>query len=216
MKTMYKITTPILCIALFPVFYFLPLIRVFISSSLSDKLMSSIGLKQYMSINYIVSSLSGSENESSLIKTLISTLNDSESTLGQLFTNKGYLIASIVCLAVTLVLILVIAGFAIFSKKYILTTGLTAGALVTLFATNKLFDAFAAPMISGEIGISSLISSASSEASSSTGLIGSLLGSLVSLDILKLSFAYSVAMFVLAIVLILGICAIVETRYVKK
>lgn len=213
MKTMYKISASVLCIALFPVFYFLPILRVFISSSLSENLMSTIGLKQYMSISNIVSSLGGSETQNSIIKTLISTLNDSESTLGQLFTNKGYLIASLVCLAVTLVLLLVIAGFAIFSKKFILTTGLTAGAMITLFATNKLFDAFAAPMISGEIGIGSLISSTASDAS---GMLGSILGSLVSLDILELSFAYPVAMFVLGIVLILGICAIVETRYVKK
>lgn len=215
MKTVYKIVSPVFCVLLFPIFYFLPLIRIHISSSLSETLMSNIGLKENMSLQYIISSLNdGSDVTNSFIKTLISSINDKESVLGKMFTNTGWLYAAIVCFIVSLVITLVVIGFSAFSKKYVLSTCLTGGAMVTLFAANKLFDAFAAPMLSGKISIGSLLSSAS--ASESAGLLGGLLGNLAKLDILHLGISYQAAMFSLGIALILGICAIVEARTEKK
>ncbi len=214
MKTVYKILCPVFCVLLFPIFYFLPLIRLHISSSLSENLMSSIGLKDNISLKYIVSSLS-SENEvkNSFIKTLISSIRDKDSTLGQMFTNTGWLYAAGICLIVTLVIALAAAIVSIATKKFILSSSLTLGAMVTLFASNKLFDAFAAPMLSGKISIGSLITSAAQ--SESADLLGGLLGSIAKLDILHLGLSYEAAMFSLGIALILGICVIFEKRFEK-
>ena len=215
MKTVYKIICPIFCALLFPVFYFLPVIRIFISSSLSENLMKSIGLKEHLSIKYILSSVNGSnEATNSLLKNLISSLRDKDSAIGQMFTNAGWLYAAAICLLVTLLLALVIIAVAVFTKKYVLSSSLTLGAMVTLFAADKCFDGFASPLLSGKIGISNLISSAAS--SESGDLLGGLFGSIVKLKVLQLDTAYSAAMFIFGIVLILGICAIVETKYSKN
>ena len=213
MKTLYKILGPVFCILLFPIFYFLPIIRVVISSSLAKNLMGTLGLKENMSIKYFISALSN-DTGSSIIKTIVSSINDKDSLIGQTFTNIKFIYAAAVFLAVTIVLTLVVIGFIIFSKKYVLSTGLTAGAIVSLIITNKLFDAFAAPMLSGKIGISSLISSAA-QSTEGADLLGGLFGSLLKLNVLEMGASYTVAMFALGIVLILGICAIVETKLAK-
>lgn len=213
MKTVYKIAGPIFCALVFPIFYFLPLIRIFISSTLSENLMSSIGLKENMSLKYIISSLSGDEISNSFIKTLIKSIGDKESTLGKMFTNTGWLYAAIVFLILALLIALAVIFVTIFTKKTMLSLGLTAGSMVSLFTANKLFDAFAAPMLSGKISIGSLISSAST--SESAGVLGGLLGSLAKLSILRLGISYQAAMFALGISLIIGICAVVEQRYEK-
>lgn len=213
MKIVYKILGPIFCLLLFPIFYFLPLIRIFISSALSENLMSAIGLKENMSLSYILSSV-GNETGSNILKTLVNAINDKDSTLGQLFTNVKFLYAAGVFLIVTLVLALVVTCLILFTKKYFVTTGLTLGAMITLIVTNKLFDAFASPLLSGKIGLSSLISSAAQ--SESADLLGGLLGNIAQLKILEMGISYSAAMFALGIALILGICVIAETRLTKK
>lgn len=212
MKTLYKILGSIFCLLLFPIFYFLPLIRVFISSSLSADLMSKIGLPENMSLKYLIS-VAGNETGSSIVKTIFDAIRDKDSTIGQMFTNMNYLYAAGICLIIALVIALTAVGFIIFSKKYVLTTALTGGSMVFLMVTNKLFDAFAAPMLSGKIGISSLISSAAQ--TEGADLLGGLFGSLLKLKILEMGASYTAAMFALGIALILGICAIVETRYAK-
>ena len=49
MKTLYRILSPILCIAAVPIALFVPLVRLVITSSLSANIMSTMGIKEYSS-----------------------------------------------------------------------------------------------------------------------------------------------------------------------
>lgn len=214
MKTVYRIVCPIFCALVFPIFYFLPLIRIFISSSLSENIMATIGLKENMSLKYLISAFGDNESQSGIFKAIIESIKDKDSTLGKMFTNTGYLKAAAVFLILALVIVLVTIIVTAATKKTGLSIGLTLGAMFSFIVANKLFNAFAEPMLSGKIGIGSLITSAAGS-NESAGVLGGLLGSVFQLKVLELGWAYPVTLLVLGISVIIGICAVFEQKYAK-
>lgn len=214
MKTAYRVITCIFCVLVFPIAYFMPILHVYVGSALSEtSLLNNIGLKEYMSVNFLVNS---SKNESDIMKQIIQSLlksmGDKDSKLGSLVEGRGYVIAALVLFIIALVAVLVLLGFAAFSKKYIVCSGVTLFSIASLFAAEKCFDRFAAPFLSGKVSLGNLINSDGDAAS----LLSGLLGSVAQVKIFELGIAASLIMFILCIVLILGICALVEKNYEKK
>lgn len=211
MKIVYRVLAPVFALLLLVSFFFVPILKVKISSSLSQNLMSTVGLKENIAVKDIAE-MGKNEKTGNILTALMDTLKDKDSVLGAKLTTINFLYAALVLLVIALLLILALAVFAAIFKKQLIPTALTAGAMVVLFAANKCFDAFAVPFLTGKIGLSSLINSSAEGASA----LGSLLGSLVKMDALEMGLVYSLAMFGLGIILILGLCALVEQKVEKK
>lgn len=222
MKTVYRIITPILSIAIFPVLYFLPLLRVMISSGLSagetktNLLTTLTGLKDYISINDIVKLTSGDENKMSIYKQLWSNLADDtkQKILGDFSCGK-FLIAAAVFLALFILLMLALMFISAISKNHLPSLCVSAGALISLFAANGCFKAFAKPFLSGAIGIGSIINGLATESSSSMNTLSALLGNLAKVDMLQLSIAYSACILITVAVIIFTLSAMIEEKYSK-
>lgn len=211
MKTIYRILAPVFAVLLLASFFFVPILRVKISSSLAPNIMSTVGLKENIAVKDVVD-MSKNEKSSGILTALMDTLKDKDSIIGAKLTTINFLYAALVLLILALLVILAVAVLGALMKKHIVPTALTAGAMALLFAANKCFDAFAVPFLNGKIGLSSLINSSADGAAA----LGSLLGSLVKMEELHLGLVYSLAMFGLGIVLVLGVCAIAEQKLEKK
>lgn len=216
MKTAYKIVMPILCVAVFPVLFFLPLLHLNITSSLAGSLSGNLGIREYSSLFQLVQMGKGmNETQTALWKNIGKALFDKEGTLGSVFTNTGWLYAVAVFAGLMLLLTLLTAVLAIVTKRYVLVSCFAGGALVSAFAMNKCFDAFAHPLLTGEIGITSLLSGAGSGAGSS-GVLSNLLGSLAKMEALELASAYDMAFFLLLCALVFSVVTAIVKHYNKK
>ena len=208
MKTAYKITMPILMIAIYPVLLFLPLLHLNITSSLAGSLSANLGIKEYSSLMDILKMGKGmDETQSALWKTMGNAFMDKDGTIGSVFTNTKYLYFFAVFAGLMLVLALVTAILAIVLRKYTLPTCFAAGTLVSAFAMNKSFDAFAKPLITGQISLSSFLSS-----DDSGNILSSLLGSLAKMESLELAVAYNITFFLLLVAVIFSVIALIVQK----
>ncbi len=214
MKTAYKIVMPILCVAVFPVLFFLPLLHLNITSSLAGSLSANLGIREYSSLYQLLQMGKGMDDtQTALWKSIGKAFFDKGGTLGSVFTNTGWLYAVAVFAGLMLLLTLLTAVLAIVTKRYVLVSCFAGGALVSAFAMNKCFDAFARPLLTGEIGISSLLSGAGSD---SSGLLSNLLGSLAKMESLELASAYGLAFFLLLCALVFSVVTAIMKHYNKK
>lgn len=212
MKTVYKILGTICYLAVFPVMYFLPLIRFHITSSFSESLMSSLNFKEYLSLSYIVKMLSNTtEQQDTLITLIMNVINNKESKISGMFTNKPWIIAALVFAALMLVLCLATAVITVVTKKVGLSVGLGAGSIVSALLMNFCFKRFAEPLLSGKISLANLISGTDT----STTIVSSLLGGALRIDALQLAVAFSIAVMLLVIAIIIGVCALFEKNFEK-
>lgn len=221
MKTFYRIFAPILSIAIFPVLYFLPLIRAMVSSGLlgaltgSDSgtrtnLLSILGIKEYTSINDIVALVrNGSSSTIDTLKNIWNNLGDDmkDRVLNE-FASGKFLIASLVFFGVLVLLALLFAVFSAVMKKQIVPLCLAAGAFVSALVMNACFNAFAKPFVTGVVNLSSVMGSDDTT-------LSTILGSAVSVDYLQLSVAYTVTLFILVVIMIFTLCALVEEKMNK-
>ena len=222
MKTVYRIITPIISIAIFPVLYFLPLLRVMISSGLNtgdtktNLLTTLTGLKDYISINDVVKLTGNDDNKLSLFKQLWGNLNEEtkQKMLGEFSCGK-FLIAAAVFLALFILLMLAVMFVSAICRNHLPALCISAGALISLFAANGCFKAFAKPFLSGAIGVSSIINGLTKEPNSTISTLSSLLGNLASVDMLQLSIAYSACILITVAVIIFTLSAMVEEKYSK-
>jgi len=212
MKTAYKVVMPLLTIGIFPILFFMPLLHINITSSLAGSLLSNLGISEYQSIFNIVK-MGGDmdETQSALWKSIGDAIFDKEGTIGSVLTNTKYLYFFAVFAALMLILALTTAVLSIVTKKYGLTACLCAGSLISAFAMNKSFDAFAKPLLTGEISISSFLGSSSG----SNSILSNLLGSLAKVESLELSFAYSFTFILLLFALIFGVVALIYQKNAK-
>ena len=104
MKTLYRILSPIFCIAAIPIAIFMPAIRLVITSSLSANIMSTFGIKEYTSIFDLIKMIStADENSSQLFKVIYQIFTAEDSKIADMLTTTPWLIAAAVLLAAALV-----------------------------------------------------------------------------------------------------------------
>ena len=211
MKIAYKIFMPLLTLAIFPILFFLPLLHLNITSSLAGSLSANLGIPEYSSLFYWVKTGGQmEETQKALWKSVFEAIKDKDGTIGSLFTNRHFVYMFLIFAALMLILAVATAVFAIATKKYGVTACLSAGTLISAYAMNKSFDAFAKPFLTGKISISSLLGS-----SDSSGILGNLLGNLAKVESLELAAAYSLAFFVLLLAAIFAVIALVYFRNAK-
>lgn len=207
MKTLYRILSPILCIAVIPVAVFLPIIRLVITSSLSANIMSTFGIKEYSSLYDILKLVTDSDgNGAQIFKIIMQLFSSEDSKLSDMLTTTPWLVASAVLLAVILIVMTVTAVLGALNKSGICT--ITAGVSVLLaVAMNKCFDAFAKPFVTGQIGLKSLLSN------SEENILTQLIGSAAKVSCLEMSFMYQALLLLCAAIAILSIFAYVDKKY---
>ena len=223
MKTIYRIIAPIMSMAIFPVLYFLPLIRAMVTSGLlgaltgnssgtKTNLLSILGIKEYTSINDIVKLVqNGSSATIETLKNIWNNLGDDikDRVLNE-FSSGKFLIASLVFFALLVLLVLVFTVLSAVMSKHIVPLCLAGGAFVSALIMNACFNSFAKPFVTGAINLSSVLGGGNDNA-----VLGALLGNAVTVDYLQLSVAYTVTLFILVVIMILTVCALVEEKFSK-
>ena len=211
MKTAYKIFMPLLTLAIFPILFFLPLLHLNITSSLAGSLSGNLGIPEYSSLyHWVKTGGQMDETQKALWKTVFDAIKDKDGTIGSMFTNRHFVYLFLIFAVLMLILAVVTSVFAIATKKYGVTACLSAGTLISAFAMNKSFDAFAKPFLTGKISISSLLGS-----SDTSGILGNILGSLAKVESLELASAYSLAFFMLLLAAIFAVIALIYFRNAK-
>ena len=206
MKLVYKIFCAILSFAVLPVLFFVPLFRIKISLPLSI----DIGLKEYSSIfDMIRASQTQTEQQKEIMKKLLEAITDKNSALGEMFTNRPYFYAFLVFLILTVVVAVVLCVISLVSKKPGAVMGTAAGGILSGLLMNAMFNAFAKPLLNGQIGLKSLLGGGSDSDGLSSLLTG-LISNAVSVEHLKLSFAYLLALLLFILVIFVCVCAVME------
>ncbi len=208
MKIAYKILAPLFTVAIFPVLFFLPILHLNITSSLAGSLSSNLGIPEYTSLFRLLK-MGGNMNEtqSALWKSIGKAFMDKDSTIGSMFTNTKWLYVFAVFAGLMILFALVTAVLSVATRRYGITLGFSLASLISAFAMNKSFDAFAHPLLTGEISVSSLLSG-----SDSSGILSNLLGSLAKVESLELAVAYPMTFFLLACVAVLTVVMIFMKR----
>ncbi len=224
MKTIYRIIAPILSIAIFPVLYFLPLIRAMVSSGLlgaltgntsgtkTNLLTSTLGLGEYTSIKDIVKLSQGDTSSLQAWKSVFDNLGDDfKNKLTKDYAVDKFLIAALVFFVLLVLLVLVFTVLSAVMSKHIVPLCLSAAAFVSALIMNACFNGFAKPFVSGAINLSTILGNKAGD----NAVLGALLGNAVTVDYLQLSVAYSVTLFILVVIMILTVCALVEEKLSK-
>ena len=222
MKTAYRILAPLFSIAIFPVLYFLPLLRAVVTSGLlsalsgstggakTNLLTSTLGLGEYTSIKDIVKLAQGDTTSLQAWKSVLDNLSDDvKERLSKEFACGKFLIAALVFFALLVLLVLVFTVLSAVMSKHVVPLCLSVGAFVSALLMNACFNAFAKPFVTGAINLSSIVGN------SDNAVVGALLGNAVTVDYLQLSVAYTVTLFILVVIMIFTICALVEEKYSK-
>ena len=223
MKTVYRILAPILSIAIFPVLYFLPLIRAMVSSGLlgaltgnkdgpkTNLLTTTLGIGEYTSINDVVKMAKSGSSKFEALKSLFDNLGDDlKERLSKEFASGRFLIAALVFFVLLVLLVLVFTVLSAVMKKHLVPLCLAGGAFVSALVMNACFNAFAKPFVTGAVSLASVLGEGTKNA-----LLTTLLGNAVSVDYLQLSIAYSVTLFILVVIMIFTVCALVEEKVSK-
>lgn len=191
MKILNRIVVFVLSILVFPATIF----RVFVRAVVSINQESSI----YKILSAFLDTLDKKMEITVSIKDAVQYWQDGKFSFGgmdisldklpeELFITKNWLIASIALIAVTLIIAVVIMGCALFAKAHKTVMGLSAGAMVCLFAAVKCFGKFAAPFIDGTIDIGAIL--ADGLIGDEAGIIGTIgsaaIQGAITVDILQL------------------------------
>lgn len=207
MKTVYKVLCAVLSFAALPVLFFVPLLRFKINIALGIDL----GIKEYSSIfDIITMSKNQTPEQKEIMKKLLDAITDKNNALGEIFTNRPYFYAFLVFFIITVLITIALCVFSIISKKPGVIIGIAGGGLVSAFVMNAMFNAFAKPLLSGQIGLKSLLGGGSSDTGSLGSLLTGLIGNAVSVEQLKLSFAYLLLLLLLILVIFVCVCGIME------
>ncbi|MBQ6066069.1 MAG: hypothetical protein IJK89_04530 [Clostridia bacterium] len=225
MKTIYRILAPIMSLAVFPVLYFLPLIRAMVSSGLlgaltgntggtkTNLLTSTLGLGEYTSIKDIVKLSQGDTTTLQAWKSVFDNLGDDfKDRITKEFACGRWLIAALVFFALLVLLTLVFTVLSAVMSKHVVPLCLAGGAFVSALLMNVCFNNFAKPFVTGAINLSSILGNNGGE---NSAILGALLGNAVTVDYLQLSVAYTVTLFILVVIMVLTLCALVEEKFSK-
>ncbi len=214
MKTVYKVLSSLSAIAILPALFFLPLLRFKMTLPMN----LDLGIREYSSVfDMIRMHTSRTEEQNKLLKTLLEALTDPNSELGKIFTNRPWLYAFLVffCLTVLITLALAVLPYLTKRRPWI-PLAAAGGGFVSALLMNFTFTRFAKPLLSGMIGLRSVLGGAGAGSSGGLGgLFTDMLGSAVSVDQLKLSFAYEILLALLAVYAVVVIAGIAAKKNAK-
>ena len=213
MKILNRIVVFILSLSIFPIMYFLNLVRAVVSISESSSL--------YTILSKIAEETASSAMELTFsIKEIFKYISDGVSFGGmkfdlskipaELLSGKNWVIAAGVLLAVAMIIAIVIMGCALFTNAYKTISALGAGGAICCFAALRFFARFAAPYMSGSIDVGDVLAQAFvGESNNLLGSIGaSTLKGAISVDAFSLSNAVT-----LSLIFFIGI-ALWELAYI--
>lgn len=213
MKILNRIVVFILSLSIFPIMYFLNLVRAVVSISESSSL--------YTILSKIAEETASSAMELTFsIKEIFKYISDGVSFGGmkfdlskipaELLSDKNWVIAAGVLLAVAMIIAIVIMGCALFTNAYKTISALGAGGAICCFAALRFFARFAAPYMSGSIDVGDVLAQAFvGESNNLLGSIGaSVLKGAISVDAFSLSNAVT-----LSLIFFIGI-ALWELAYI--
>lgn len=213
MKILNRIVVFILSLSIFPIMYFLNLVRAVVSISESSSL--------YTILSKIAEETASSAMELTFsIKEIFKYISDGVSFGGmkfdlskipaELLSGKNWVIAAGVLLAVAMIIAIVIMGCALFTNAYRTISALGAGGAICCFAALRFFARFAAPYMSGSIDVGDVLAQAFvGESNNLLGSIGaSVLKGAISVDAFSLSNAVT-----LSLIFFIGI-ALWELAYI--
>ncbi len=154
----YRVVTVIMAVAMYPLFYFLDILLIQVDHKAIADIIGSITQNEKPNLHVTYESLTLSEF--SEWTSLFSSFAGENAEPIDFFGIPAYrpLIAAIVFLAIALIIGLVIIGFAAFSNKIKVIMGLSgAGFIASVISYFCFAEGFAAPLISGEVSLATLI-----------------------------------------------------------
>ena len=209
MKTIYKILAPICGLAVFPAFFFLPLVRLSAKTLLSDGATGLLGLPEYISLFTLIKTASNADATTQTIMQVLKQLFTGDNAAFADALKTGLLITALVFFALMLICALTTAVFAVFSKKFIFGLCFPVGGIVCAMIGKAFFNGFTAPFMDGSVSLSKLLSDSGSA-------LSGLLGSLVRIENFELAMAYPVCILLLGLACAFAILAMVERAYSSR
>lgn len=168
---MYRVITIILVVAMFPVSYFSSMVYYEIEHEEASALISKLTGEEDPGFTYGKMSIKDLTDPDSLIKSFTGGDIETSSIFKNVIYRPAIVAASLFIVA--LILGLVILGFAAFSNKVKVITGLSAGGFLVMIASYISFSKFfAAPILSGEISFAQLFGTDESILMMLFGMIG--------------------------------------------
>lgn len=208
MRIVHRIVTPILSLLIFPAVIFLPLFRMVISSGFSTEtktnVLSNFGLSEFISLFDIMNLRNNESNN--LVKSIFdivanSKLKENITSLSSLPWGIVFLVFFAIVLIIALALLIVSAA----TKKPSVSVFLSIGGIISALIMNASFNAFAAPFLSGEFSLNSILGNTNQ-------LLSVIFGGLASVEYMKLGIAYTAILLIFIVTLILSISALVEQK----
>lgn len=206
MKTVYRVLTALFGFATLPVLFFVPLLRF----KMTLPLKLDLGIPEYSSIFGLIRSVSAqTEEQKELMHKLLEAISDKNSQFGAMFTNRPWFYAFLVFLILTALVGLALCVLSFIVKKPGVIIAVSGGGLLSAVLMNATFNAFAKPLLSGKIGLKSLLGGGG-DSNGLSSLLTGLIGNAVTVDQLKLSFAYLLTLFLFGLAIFVCIAAIME------
>ncbi len=207
----YRVVTAIMAILMFPLVYFLDIIYIQMDHTAIADLWGTFTDNKTPDLGVTYEFLSIAEF-GDWVDTIMSFVGSDTSSIN-IWNNSIYrpAIVAIGFLAVALVLGLVILGFACFSNKVKVVTGLSgAGFVCTVISFFCFSEGFAAPIISGEITLAQLLGQGDSS------VISLILGVIGEITFLNLESGFFAVMFLMLGILIWSISVMVVNAGEEK
>lgn len=200
MKIFNKIMVCLASAAIFPIMYFLNIVRAVVSISEDSSL--------YTILSKVAEDTANSAMELTFsVKEIVKYISEGSFSVGgmkfdlskipsELLSGKNWVIASGVLIAVAMIIAIVIIGCALFTNAYKTITALGAGGAVCMFAALRCFIRFSAPYMSGSVDIGEILANAFiGESNNLLGSIGSsILGGAISVDSFTLGNAVTLSL----------------------
>lgn len=214
MKIFNRIMVCLASAAIFPIMYFLNIVRAVVSIAEDSSL--------YTILSKVAEDTANSAMELTLsVKEIVKYISDGSFSIGgmkfdiskipsELLSGKNWVIASGVLIVIALLIAIVIIGCALFTNAYKTITALGVGGAVCMFAALRCFIRFSSPYMSGSVDIGEILANAFvGESNNLLGSIGSsILGGAISVDSFTLGNAVT-----LSLIFFIGI-ALWELAYV--
>ncbi len=214
MKIFNKIVVCLATLAIFPIMYFLNLVRAVVSISEDSSLYTILSklaeetASSAMEITFSVKEIFKYISEGSFSFAGMSF--DISKVPSELLSGKNWVIAAGVLIVIAILIAIVIVGCALFTNAYKTITILSASGAICCFAALRCFIRFSAPYMSGSIDVGEILANALVNGSDSLlGSIGtSILKNAISVDSFTLGNAVT-----LSLIFFIGI-ALWELAYV--
>lgn len=200
MKIFNKIVVCLATLAIFPIMYFLNLVRAVVSISEDSSLYTILSklaeetASSAMEITFSVKEIFKYISEGSFSFAGMSF--DISKAPSELLSGKNWVIAAGVLIVIAILIAIVIVGCALFTNAYKTITILSASGAICCFAALRCFIRFSAPYMSGSIDVGEILANALVNGSDSLlGSIGtSILKNAISVDSFTLGNAVTLSL----------------------